>query len=80
MDHSERFKTISENIKKYRKLNNMTQNQLAEKVGISFSYLSKIEATNCNKSFSLDVLFDIADALNIDINMFFEKNGDSYDL
>jgi transcriptional regulator with XRE-family HTH domain len=67
-----RFKVISENIKKYRIENNLTQRELADKVGISLSYLSKIEASNCNKSFSLHVLFDIADALNIDIKEFFD--------
>lgn len=49
----------------------MTQSELADKVGISLSYLSKIEAVNCNKSFSLHVLFDIADALGVDIKDFF---------
>jgi transcriptional regulator with XRE-family HTH domain len=53
-------------------MNNMTQRELADKVGISLSYLSKIEASNCNKSFSLHVLFDIADALNVDIKEFFD--------
>lgn len=67
-----RFKSISENIKKFRVKNNLTQRELAEKVGISLSYLTKIEATNCNKSFSLHVLFDIADALNVDIKDFFD--------
>lgn len=67
-----RFKLISENIKKYRMQRNMTQRELADNVGISFSYLSKIEATKCGKSFSLHVLFDIADALNLDIKEFFD--------
>ncbi|MFP4697297.1 MAG: helix-turn-helix domain-containing protein [Eubacteriales bacterium] len=72
ISHVERFKIISENIKKYRKQKDMTQIQLAEKVGISLSYLTKIEAANCDKSFSLDVLFDIANALETDIKLFFE--------
>lgn len=67
-----RIKNISKNIKKFRIQNNLTQKQLAEKIGISLSYLSKIEAANCNKSFSLHVLFDIADALNVDIKEFFD--------
>ena len=48
----------------------MTQKELANRVGISLSYLSKIEASNSNKSFSLHVLFDIADALDVDIKEF----------
>lgn len=67
-----RIKNVSKNIKKFRIQNNLTQKQLAEKIGISLSYLSKIEASNCNKSFSLHVLFDIADALNVDIKEFFD--------
>lgn len=67
-----RFKAISERIKKYRLEKNLTQRELADKVGISLSYLSKIEASNCNKSFSLHVLFDIADALDVDIREFFD--------
>lgn len=66
-----RFKIISENIKKYRMQNNMTQRELADKVGISLSYLTKIEAANSDKSFSLHVLFDIADTLNVNIKEFF---------
>ena len=69
--NAERYKAISQNIKKYRKIKNMTQKELSEKVGISLSYLTKIEAEKCNKTFSLDVLFDIADVLDIDIKKFF---------
>lgn len=67
----DRIKKISKNIKRIRQEKGITQKQLAEKAGISLSYLSKIEAINCNKSFSLYVLFDIADALEVDIVKFF---------
>lgn len=70
--HVERFKRISQKIKSIRTQKNMTQKELADKVGISLSYLSKIEAENCSKSFSLHVLYDIADALSVDIKKFFE--------
>ena len=66
-----RFKAISQNIKKFRIQKNLTQRELADMVGISLSYITKIEAENCNKSFSLHVLFDIADALNIDIKFLY---------
>ena len=66
------YKKISEKIKEYRKEQGLTQLELAERVNISISYLSKIEATNCNKSFSLDILIDIANALDKDIKEFFE--------
>lgn len=63
----DRYKKIGRLISHYRKLRGFTQEQLAEKIGVSKSYISKIEAENCNKSFSLEILFEIADALEIDI-------------
>lgn len=54
------------NIAYFRKLKGMTQEQLAEKVGISRSHLSSIEAPNIIKAFSIELLFDIATALQID--------------
>jgi transcriptional regulator with XRE-family HTH domain len=65
--HSDKYKKIGNRIKFYRNKNKLSQAELAIKAGISKSYLSKIEAENCDKSFSLEVLFDIADALEIPI-------------
>jgi transcriptional regulator with XRE-family HTH domain len=55
-----------------RKSKGLSQEELAVKIGVSKSYLSKIEAPNCKKSFSLEVLFDIANALNTPIEHFFK--------
>ena len=49
-----------------RKMRGMSQEQLAEKAGISRSHLSSIEAPGIARSFSLEIFFNIADALNID--------------
>ena len=46
------YRTIGSNIKYYRQQANLTQMQLAEKAQISISYLSKIEASGCDKSLS----------------------------
>ena len=43
----------------------MSQEQLAEKVKMSRSHLSSIEAPNIVRPFSLEVLYNIADALNV---------------
>ena len=67
------YNTIGSNIKRCRQNAGLTQVQLAEKVGISISYLSKIEAAGCDKSFSIAVLNDIANALNIEIISFFKE-------
>ena len=49
-----------------RRQRGMSQEQLAEKAGISRSHLSAIEAPNMVRAFSLDIFFNIADALEID--------------
>ena len=51
--HSKEYKSIGQTIKKYRKLRGLTQEQLADMVCISISYLTKIEAPNCDQPFSL---------------------------
>ena len=48
-----------------RRIRGLSQEQLAEKANISRSLLSNIEAPNLAYSFSLDVLYNIADALDI---------------
>ena len=53
------------NIAYYRKYRSLTQEQLAEKAGLSRDYISKIEAPDMFKSFSFKTLFKIADALDI---------------
>ena len=67
MKHSERYKNMGMQIRKYRNKLGLTQEELANKVGISYSYLTQIEAPNVVKKMSLEVLYDIADVLNIDI-------------
>jgi transcriptional regulator with XRE-family HTH domain len=70
--HSNKYKAIGLTIKRYRKMKNMTQEELADKLSISLSYLTKIEAQNCDKPFSLEIVFDIAEALDIPIINLFE--------
>lgn len=67
------YRVIGANIKRYRTQANMTQFQLAEAAQISVSYLSKIEATKCNKSLSISVLNQIANVLNVEITEFFRE-------
>lgn len=49
-----------------RKIRGLSQEKLAEKAGISRSLISSIEAPGMAKSFSIDVLFSISDALDVD--------------
>ena len=54
------------NISYYRKLIGYTQEQWAEEADLSRSYISSIEAPNEIKTVSLEVLFNISRALNIE--------------
>lgn len=69
--NDERYRQIAKRIVYYRIRKGLSQDELADKIGISKSYLSKIEAPNSTKAFSLDVLFAIADGLEIDVIQFF---------
>ncbi len=62
----DRFIQIGIVIAALRKLKGMSQEMLAEKAGISRALLSTIEAPGLAKGFSLEVLFDLADALEVD--------------
>ena len=57
---------LGQNIRRLRRRKGITQEQLAEKAEISRSLISAIEAPGVAKSFSLDVFFNLADALDID--------------
>lgn len=54
---------IGQRIRKIRKANNLSQEQLAEKVGISTTHMSHIETGNTK--LSLPVFVDIASALSV---------------
>ena len=62
----DRFIQLGVAIAALRKLKGMSQEKLAEKAEISRSLVSSIEAPGLAKGFSLEVLFNIADALDID--------------
>lgn len=57
----------------YRKLNGMTQEAFAEKVGISWSYLAKIESPTRAFGVSMETLFTIADTLGVPVAKLFEE-------
>jgi transcriptional regulator with XRE-family HTH domain len=69
--HIAKYREIGRKVAFYRKLRNLSQEDLSEKIDKSRSYISKIEAENSEMEFSLDILFDIADALKLDVAAFF---------
>ena len=64
-----RYKQIGRKIAYYRRLRDLTQEQLARRVNISVSTLGKIECGKYNKNLSLSMLMTIAEGLNIDLVM-----------
>jgi len=61
----DRFIQLGIAISSLRRLRGLSQEKLAEKANISRSLLSVIEAPNTACSFSLESLYDIADALDV---------------
>ena len=61
----DRFIELGLTIAALRKMRGMSQKQLASKAGISRSYLGSIEAPNIVCPFSVEVLYNLADALDI---------------
>lgn len=67
LDYSNEYIEIGYNIAYYRKHADLTQEQLSEMIGISRAHLSAIEAPNIVRKISMDLLFDVAAALNIEV-------------
>ena len=61
----DRFIELGLTIAALRKRKGMSQEQLAERARISRSFLSTIEAPNILRPFSVEVLYNIADALEV---------------
>ena len=62
----DRFIALGISIAALRKIRGMSQELLAEKAGLSRSYLSAIEAPNIVRPFSLEILYNISDALDVE--------------
>ena len=62
-DNTERYQDLGCAIAYYRKRKGLTQEQVAERVGISRQHMGAIEAPNMIRTVSLDVIFNIAAVL-----------------
>lgn len=65
LQHLDKYKRLGLKISYYRKVKGMTQEQLAEELGKSLSFIGAVEAPNIDRTISLDTLFDISDVLEI---------------
>lgn len=59
--------SLGNRIAYFRRQAGMTQEQLAERAGISLGFLSQIEAPNMVMGVSLPTLFSIAEALGVPV-------------
>ena len=74
--YTEKYRQIGLKIAYYRKLRGLTQEELAEKAGLTPAFVGHLEAPNISKVLSLDTLFQIADILDIPAYKFlvFDEN------
>ena len=63
--------SLGNKIAYFRRQAGMTQQQLAERAGISLGFLSQVEAPNMVMGVSLTTLFSIADALDVPVYKLF---------
>ena len=74
-DNSKKYIELGYNIAYYRKHAKLTQEQLAEKLGISRQHIGAIEAPNIVRPISLELLFNIASILEIEPHMLLTFRG-----
>lgn len=73
--NDEIVKTIAKNIRKYRKEQGVTQEQLALDIDVSPEFYRRFESTLGKEGISLINVYKISVVLNIKIDKFFEDNS-----
>ena len=73
-DYPERYITLGLKIAYYRKKRGYTQENLAEKVGISLNFLAQVEGTGTIRGISLETLFKMADVLQVALSKLLEDD------
>lgn len=66
-------KIIAKNIRKYRIMANITQEQLALDCERSYEFIRRLESTEAREGISLDLLYRISIVLDTRIDKFFEE-------
>ncbi len=61
------YKIIGDNVYRFRVLNHMTQEELAEYSNVSGAYISQIERANLHKGITCTVIINIAKALGVPV-------------
>lgn len=69
----QKYRTLSLNLRYYRNRLQMTQEQIASRAGISAKYLSLIESSSFRNPPTLEVIFDLSEALEIEPYLIFKE-------
>ena len=77
LNYEQRTRNLSFAISYYRKKKGYSQERLAEKVGVSRQHLAAVEAPNMNRGLSLELLFSIAAALDIEPYLLLKFNPEA---
>ena len=72
---NEIYELIAKNIKHQRKMKGITQQELAKMTGYSYAYIRRIEGENCSKNFSILTVYNICEALDIEISSIFQDEN-----
>lgn len=72
-EYREQYIRFGLKVQYYRKLQGLTQEAFAEKIGRSWSFVAKIESPTRTFGVSMETLFKIADALNVPVSKLFEE-------
>ncbi len=67
------IEVVARNVRKYRKLVGITQEQLAIDIGVSNDFLRRFETTLGKEGMSLNTLYKISVVLNVSMEKFFEE-------
>ena len=73
-DYQAEIKYIGVRIAYFRKLQGMTQAELANKAHIHKNYLSQVESGSADKVISLPLLIDISKALDVELSVLVDLN------
>ena len=74
-DFREEMRCIGMRIAGFRRLRNLTQEELAYKLNINKTYLSQIENASANKNISLPMLIRISHALDVELALLTDIDG-----
>ena len=72
MEKNELLLTLGKNLRKYREANHLTQEQLAEKVGISYPFYANLERSG--KGLSVYTLKNISEVLGVSMDCLLTDN------